>query len=905
MSNEQHLLNLNGPWRLYDATVADCPRYHDPHCEVTVPGEVHRQRTAAGRAPDPYVDCNYLGEIRREADHVWLARRFARPPWPGEPTWLVFEGIDCRSEVYLNGRRLGGYDGMYGGPAFDVTGLLGDENELMVHILPAESNPDLALEFWKRGQVFEDDIAPLHRYLKQPALAGGNGFPPRVVTAGIWLPVRLERRGPQDLADAWIQTCSLTDDGGAEIVIHLAAWTDGERDVECELADPTGRIVVSRRQRVRFTRGRAELPQRMAATRLWWPNGHGEAALYRLTAALPGGTAVSRWAGIRVVRWVRTPGTSKDLTLEVNGKRIYAGGTSWSTGDRTLQFDAERYRWILSLLCEAHTVFMRVWGGIPREPAFFYEMCDAMGLLVTQDFMLANYANQPATLARIDPGIYERQVRQLLRDLRGHTCLIGWFGGNELRADEVDDAAIAGLLDRAECAVRELDPDTQRLWLRSSYQLDHGWTDEYDHYGRRLAQTEKVAGILDGEPRFAIEYYPGSQHALVVQDVRQVARFIPAAVRTWPPPAWIHQRRINGAPWDQCFLPGTLPIDVDPVTAAPYGSWTELAYHTQAYALANIEAALGNWRARWPEHAGSVLWHALDQFPILSWGTVDYHGAPKGLYYGYKRGLAPVRAVMKYTRPQRDVRERLRGWVRVLNFSGRPLTGYRVEVRIYDEHLREVMAIGPEGTVVLAEAAQASGAGLGLIRRDGLLEGRLRLPRARTAGDPVPDHGVLEVFEFNSVGYLFPYHQLVGLSDACTDAEWGQRQEARPFAVLVTLRGCDGTLLSQTCYPFNFDWHDSPRVRSLARVPVAVRAGARAASSVAGEVTVRNDGTSLVPWLEVTSPDIVPDQIAWDDNFIALAPGEERRLAYRLRSPAEASAAPRFAVQGLNAVQAD
>lgn len=900
--------NLGGGWRLYDATAGAHPHFNDAHVAVTVPGELHRQRTAAGRAPDVYVDENYLGEISREAEHAWLARRFSRPAWAGESCWLVFEGIDCRSEVFLNGRRLGSFDGMYGGPAFEVTGLLADDNELFVHILPAETNPAVAAEFWSRGQIFEEDIAPLHRYLKQPALAGGNGFPPRVVTAGIWLPVRLERRGPLDLMDAWVQTLALSDGAGqAEAVIHLAAWHDGEREVSCELTDPAGRPAASLRQRVIFQGGRASIPVQLSQPRLWWPNGHGEAALYRLTARISDGATVSRRAGIRVVRWVRTPGTDKTLTLEVNGKRIYAGGASWSSGDRTLQFDEERYRWILSLLRDAHTTFVRVWGGIPREPAFFYDLCDEFGLVLTQDFMIANYANNASTLVRMDPEIYERQVRQMLLDVRGHTCVIGWMGGNELRADEITGEAIAALLDRAERAVRELEPDRSRLWLRSSYQLDRGWTDEYDHYGRRLTQTEEVAGILDGEPRFAIEYFPGSQHALVVHDVGQVARFMPAAVAKWPPPPWIHQRRINGSPWDQCYVPGTLPIDVDPVTAAPYRSWTELAHYTQAYALANIEAVLGNWRARWPEHCGSGLWHALDQYPVLSWGTVDYYGAPKGLYYGYRRGLAPVRAVMKYTRPQRDVRERLRGWVRVLNFSGRPLAGYRVDVRFYDEHFREILHVGPDGATARGYlGAEDTVAGAAPVHHGGLPEGRFSVPRCRTAGDTVADHSVFEALELNGVGYLFPYHQLIGLTDTSVDAEWGQPRAETPFVVLVTLTGADGEQLSQTCYPFNFEWHDAPRVRALAHQPVQASFAGWAAAGE-GTVEVTNRGAALVPWVDVTSPDLAPDQFALEDNFFALAPGEMRRVRFRLRHPSwpAGAAAPRFAVHGMNAVQAD
>ena len=47
---------------------------------------------------------------------------------------------------------------------------------------------------------------------------------------------------------------------------------------------------------------------------------------------------------------------------------------------------------------------IRVWGGGRYEPASFYEACDALGLLVWQDFMFACHL-YPATeefLAEVD-----------------------------------------------------------------------------------------------------------------------------------------------------------------------------------------------------------------------------------------------------------------------------------------------------------------------------------------------------------------------------------------------------------------------------------------------------------------------------------------------------------------------
>jgi hypothetical protein len=773
----------------------------------------------------------------------------------------------------------------------------------------------LAVEFWKRGKIFEEDISPAHRYVKQSALFGGNGFPPRVNTAGIWLPVRLERRGPTDLADAWITVSSMAGDHSkAELILHVAAFTEGPKTIRAELIDANGEVAAMLDASVEFVNSQASVCCTLDRPALWWPNGEGNQHLYTLRVCADGGPAIERRVGVRLARWVRTPSTDKTLTLEVNGRRIYAGGASWAGGDRTLRIDEEAYRWKLTLLRDAHTTFMRVWGGLPREPRFFYDLCDELGILITQDFQLSNYSNNAATLKWIDPEIYARQVRQALLDLRRHACIVGWIAGNELRADEITDSPLTPVLDRAERLVKELEPDPTRLWLRSSYQLDRGWTDEYDHYGRRQSQTEEVEGILDGEPRFPIEYYPGGQHALVVHDLRQVAKYLPESVKVWPPPSLVHLRRINGSPWDQCFLSGTLPIDVHPVTAAPYSSWQDLSYWTQAFACSNIEAILGNWRGRWPEHAGSNLWHSHDQLPMLSWGLLDFYGAPKALYFGMKRGLAPVRAVMKYTRPDRDIRERLRGWVRVINMTCQPLEGYRVDVRFYDADLLEVIHIGPAGcgphgrfmTVRPTLAPESDGSVLdrihagsaGQAHHGGLPDGCFVVPRAHTGGAPVAPSSCQEVLELNGLGYLFPYYQLTGLPDTSMDAEWGQPPARTPFGVVVTLTGAAGDVLSQCFYAYNFPWHHDAHLRTMTQTSIRARFG-KWLDARRGTVVVSNEGPRLCPWVDVTSPDLAPDAFALDDNFFSLRAGETRTIGFTLRGGG-GSGEPRFSARGMN-----
>lgn len=145
--------DLTGPWQLSQQTGVTMPIFaKDTSWEVSVPGEVHVQLHELGVIHDPMVEKNFIGLIPMEKNHWWYRRKFTWTPDTEHPVFLVFEGIDVRSEVFLNGEKLGDFEGMFAGPEYEVTSrLLTGENEIIVHILPAETDPDAALAAFQKG----------------------------------------------------------------------------------------------------------------------------------------------------------------------------------------------------------------------------------------------------------------------------------------------------------------------------------------------------------------------------------------------------------------------------------------------------------------------------------------------------------------------------------------------------------------------------------------------------------------------------------------------------------------------------------------------------------------------------------------------------------------------------------
>ena len=138
----------------------------------------------------------------------------------------------------------------------------------------------------------------------------------------------------------------------------------------------------------------------MQHPRLWWPLGQGEQHLYKLEIAWEGANGQvqgeSRRIGLRTAELVREPDSSPDgqpgesFFLRINGRPIYAKGANWIPPDQFVErCTPQVYRHLLMSMAEANMNIVRVWGGGWYEQDVFYDLCDELGLMVWQDFMMA------------------------------------------------------------------------------------------------------------------------------------------------------------------------------------------------------------------------------------------------------------------------------------------------------------------------------------------------------------------------------------------------------------------------------------------------------------------------------------------------------------------------------------
>src|ERR1035438_5662343 len=134
----------------------------------------------------------------------------------------------------------------------------------------------------------------------------------------------------------------------------------------------------------------AEPALRLRNPKLWWPNGYGDPNLYRVELEFAAGGAVSDSksfnAGVRRFTYSEEGGA---LRIFINGRRFVARGGNWGFPESMLRYRAREYDAAVRYHRDMNFTMIRNWVGQTGDEAF-YDACDRYGIVVWQDFWLAN-----------------------------------------------------------------------------------------------------------------------------------------------------------------------------------------------------------------------------------------------------------------------------------------------------------------------------------------------------------------------------------------------------------------------------------------------------------------------------------------------------------------------------------
>ena len=610
-----------GRWRVQRASLVQAnggqiaqPGFADKDWMIaTVPGTVLTSYLNDGAIANPdFGDNQYAISDSFFCADFWYRDEFTAPPINGQHLWLNFDGINWKAEVYLNGQKVGAIDGGFMRGRFDVTALIHPQgvNSLAVRII-RNANPgstkDKAGDTVNGGALGRDN--PTYH-----ASAGWDWMSTiRGRNTGIWSNVSLLSSGPATLQDPLVTTSlPLPDTTHADVTIQATILNLEAHPISGTLRARFGSIAIetpvtldaSSSKTVDLTPS-AYPALHLTNPKLWWPVGYGEPNLYpvELSFVIDGKVSDTKTfqTGIRQFTYSEDGGL---LKLWINGRRFIARGGNWGFPESMLRYRAREYETAMRYHRDEHFNMIRDWVGQVGDEAF-YDAADRNGVVVWQDFWLANPWDGP------DPDnndLFLVNAKDYLLRIRNHASLGIFCGRNEgPPPQEIDDGLRA--------LVATLEPGS--------------------HYISSSADGPVSGhGPYRVEPlRYYFEHPPVKFHSEMgapnVPEMDILHRTMPDAA-LWP----------QGTQWPLHDFHNHNPfrdaIDRNYGGATNIHDWDSLAQ------FVDYNAYRGMFEGQSKSRLGLLIWMSHPAWPSLLWQTYDYFFDTDAAYFGAKKGAEPL-----------------------------------------------------------------------------------------------------------------------------------------------------------------------------------------------------------------------------------------------------------------------
>jgi beta-mannosidase len=619
---------------------------------ATVPGAVQYDWGRAQGWPD-----HWRGEepqrYRGLEDQYWRYRATipAFSLKTGERLLFTAEGVDYQFQILCGGRIVHEQEGMFTRAEVDLTGTAAPGSLLEVVVFPAPKMQG------KGGRVFFESC--------KPGVSYGWDFHPQGLTPlGLWQEARLEVRPACDLRRVAVRTQVGDDLGAGAMTVTLTTSGATGQSATLVLLDAAGQPVWQHEERIRDDV--QQVTADLAKPHLWWPHDQGTPYRYRLRVALAG-EVIERHCAFRRVRLVANKGaeTKPDggtrpyaaATFEINGRRVFAKGANWVAPDIYYGLNDElTYRNLLTLVRDGNMNILRTWGGAPAPKEAFFEICDELGIMVSQEFPLAggHFPGKPAWLRILD-----QESRSLIERIAQHPCLVQWCGGNELIvwSRNNEQQLMFRLLNR-NCF--ELDPYTPFIASSPDFGIGHG---PYQlHVGWTFLGKQRTGYAEFGAPGTAS-----------VETLRQI---IPAE-ELFPP-------RVDGS-WAAHHAKQWLQLATIEQIRGRQESLEQLVANSQMLQAEALRHAYEETRRQWPFCSQTLCWVLNEPWPsaannsIIGWPCL-----PKPAYVAVKEACRPQLASARYKKVDWRGGEAFAAELWLLNDSPQPLSAGTLVAELRD-----------------------------------------------------------------------------------------------------------------------------------------------------------------------------------------------------------------------------
>ena len=585
--------------------------FYEEGLPATVPATVLSSYVNAGALPDMNHDDNLMlaSESFFNGDFIYK-RSFDLPQeMQGKRVFLNFDGINWKAEIKLNGTNLGRIEGAFKRGKFDITPYLKPfGNELQVLII-ANANPGGVKVKTEKNTDFNGGILGADNPTFHATIRGRD--------IGIWDDVYLTASSDVTVSNPVVTTTLAEGDTLATMTPAVMMTNCSDQAVTGTLHGHIGEICFEKQVTINagVTIEEAFNPEsfpqlKNQRMRLWWPNGYGEPYLYDagFTFTVNGvqSDAVTFKAGIREVKTV-----DKDTKLKIyiNHRRLIPLGGNWAFSENNLNYRGREFDAAVRHHKEMNYNMIRNWVGMTGDKEF-YEACDRYGIMVWQDFWLANPADGPDP---DDEAMFMDNARDFVLKIRNHPSIGIYCGRNEGYPPKMLDDGLRAL-------VKTKHPGLDYI----SSSADDGVSGHGPYWALSPKEYfEKQTGKLHTERGMPnVMTYEGLSRTLDAEHL-------------WPQNLYWgrHDYTMEGAQRGASFNQLIAENFGDPTSAQEFCEWAQWV---------NYEGYRAMYESGSKDRMGLLIWMSHPCWPSMVWQTYDYYFEPTAAYYGVKHACEPL-----------------------------------------------------------------------------------------------------------------------------------------------------------------------------------------------------------------------------------------------------------------------
>jgi exo-1,4-beta-D-glucosaminidase len=664
---------LHENWQLQSSCVAkpggaeiSTAGFHaDGWHKTAVPATVVGALVADGTYPDPYFGMNLksLPGMDYPAKDVfavhdmpedspfrcswWFRTEFDAPTGAAKrATWLHFDGINYRANIWLNGEKIG--------DANDVAGMMRLFDFEIARHLKAGSPNALAVE------VFAPEKTALAM-----TWVDWNPTPPDK-DMGIWKDVYLTTTGEVSLTHPFVGSKLGPEYKSAALTLTADLQnTSGHATTATVRAEIEG-LHVS--QKIELTAGESktvvftpeQFPQlRLAHPRLWWPYQMGSPEMYTAKFEVEAGGQLSDSSSVQFgIREVTSQLTDKGYRLfKINGRKLLVRGAAWAP-DMLLRWSPERAQTAIDYVRGMNLNSIRLEGRMERDE--FFDMADRAGVLIMPGWTCCDFWEQWKSWTPDIAKIAAASMADQSMRLRNHPSVFVWLYGSDNPPPAVYETMYLQILKDTRWpnpTVSSASDTTTGVTGVSGVKM----TGPYEYVPPSYWLVDRDAGGAYG---YNTETSPGP----VIPPVSSLKKFIPAD-HLWPiDEYWNYHAGLDRFTNIDRYVNG---MD------QRYGKATDLndfERKAQAMQYEGERAMFEAYGRNKYESTGVIQWMLNNAWPSLIWNLYDYYLVPAGAYFGSQKGCEPLHVQYSYDDNS----------VAVVNGHDRAFNGMKVQATIYD-----------------------------------------------------------------------------------------------------------------------------------------------------------------------------------------------------------------------------